>query len=200
MRTLLWPSLTLLALFSLLTGILYPLVVTVAAQIAFPHQAQGSLIHAQGKTVGSELIGQPFDNPKYFWGRPSATSPTPYNGMASSGSNLGPSNPALSEAIKTRIAALKTAQPASSQNSQNPIPVDLVTSSGSGLDPHLSPAAALFQVYRVAFVRGLSEKCVRQLVEQHIKNRTFGFLGEPRINVLQLNLALDNLSKSIPHE
>ena len=186
--TTLRPALVLLTGLTLLTGVAYPLVVTGVAQVAFPHKANGSLIVDAKGVRGSELIGQPFDDPKYFWSRLSATSPA-YNGGASSGSNLGPLNPALKEAVKTRVAALRSADP----GNQSPIPVDLVTASGSGLDPHLSPAAALYQVRRVASKRGLAEERVRQLVEEHVEDRELGILGEPKVNVLKLNLALDGL-------
>jgi K+-transporting ATPase ATPase C chain len=172
-----------------LTGLLYPLVVTGIAQLVFPHQANGSLIIQNGQTVGSTLIGQQFTDPKYFWGRLSATGPYPYNAAASSGSNLGPTNPALLDEVKARVAALKAADPTNAQ----PIPVDLVTSSGSGLDPDISVAAALYQLPRVARLRGLSESALRTLVDQYTHGRQLGFLGEPRVNVLQLNLALDAL-------
>ena len=181
------PAIVSLVLLTALTGIVYPVVVTGIAQALFPHQANGSLIAKGGKIVGSELIGQPFDDPKYFWSRPSATSPFPDNAGASSGSNLGPINPALKKAAQDRIDALRAADP----DTKTLIPVDLVTASGSGLDPDISPAAALYQVHRVAKARGLDEKAVRQLAEQHIQERQFGFLGEPRVNVLKLNLALD---------
>ena len=189
MRSQIRPALMALLIFTVLTGLLYPLVVTGIAQLVFPHQANGSLIVVNGKTVGSSLIGQQFTDPKYFWGRLSATGPYPYNAAASSGSNLGPTNPALLDEARARIAALKAADPANTQ----PIPVDLVTSSGSGLDPDISVAAALYQLPRIARLRGLSESTVRTLVDQYTQGRTLGFLGEPRVNVLQLNLALDGL-------
>jgi potassium-transporting ATPase KdpC subunit len=189
MRTQLRPALVSLVIFTLLTGIIYPLVITGIAQLVFPHQANGSLIMSGAQASGSELIGQPFDDPRYFWGRLSATSPFPYNAAASSGANLGPSNPALIAVVQQRIAALRTADP---QNTL-PIPVDLVTASASGLDPQISPAAALYQVHRVAVARGLSEEIVRELVVKYTKGRFLGFLGEPRVNVLLLNLALDGI-------
>lgn len=180
------PALVLLFLLTLLTGVAYPLLVTGFARAAFPRQANGGLIDAPSGPRGSKLIGQPFDDPKYFWGRPSATSPA-YNGGASSGSNLGPSNPALHEAVKARVAALRAADPGNTA----PVPVDLVTASGSGLDPHISPAAARYQAERVAKHRGLSVETVTKLVEQHTEERLLGVVGEPNVNVLLLNLALD---------
>ena len=189
MRSQIRPALMSLLIFTVLVGLLYPLVVTGIAQLVFPHQANGSLIVVNGKTVGSSLIGQQFTDPKYFWGRLSATGPYPYNAAASSGSNLGPTNPALLDEVKGRIAALKAADPSNTQ----PIPVDLVTSSGSGLDPDISVAAALYQLPRVARLRGLSQSAVRLLVDKYTQGRTLGFLGEPRVNVLQLNLALEAL-------
>ena len=183
------PALMCLILLTVLTGLIYPVVVTGIAQVVFPRQANGSLIMKDGKAVGSELIGQPFDDPKYFWGRPSATSPFGYNAGASGGSNQGPTNPALQKAVQDRIEALREADP----GNQAPIPVDLVTASGSGLDPHVSPAAALYQVHRVATARKMDEAQLRQLVDQHTQGRQFGFLGEPGVNVLKLNLALDSL-------
>jgi K+-transporting ATPase ATPase C chain len=180
------PAIVLLVLLTLLTGVAYPAVVTGLAQLLFPKQANGSLIQREGQTIGSQLIGQTYSDPGYFWGRPSATSPVAYNAAASSGSNLGPLNPALTAAVETRIAALKSSDP----DNRLPIPVDLVTASASGLDPHLSPAAAEYQVARVARQRGLSESAVRELVRKHTSGRQLGFLGEPRVNVLELNLAL----------
>ncbi len=181
------PAIVVLLLLTVLVGLVYPAIVTGTAQALMPQQANGSLITAGGKTVGSALIGQPFDAPKYFWGRLSATSPYPYNAAASSGSNLGPSNPALVDEVKARIDALHAADPGNAA----PIPVDRVTSSGSGLDPDISIAAALYQVHRVAQARGLDEAVVRQLVDQNTTRRVLGILGEPRVNVLKLNLALD---------
>lgn len=181
------PALRMLVILSVVTGIVYPLVVTGIAQVAFPHTANGSLIAAADKTAGSELIGQPFDDPKYFWSRPSATSPQPYNGMASAGSNQGARNPALADAVKDRIKSLRDADPGNS----SAVPIDLVTASGSGLDPDISLAAADYQVARVAKARGLPADQVRAVVALHLQRRTLGILGEPRVNVLKLNLALD---------
>jgi K+-transporting ATPase ATPase C chain len=189
MRAQLRPAIVSLAIFTLLTGLFYPLVVTGIAQLAFPYQANGSLIVRGGQILGSELIGQQFDDPRYFWGRLSATNPSPYNAASSSGSNLGPSNPTLYAEVQGRIAALKAADPRNTL----PIPVDLVTSSGSGLDPQISLAAALYQVHRVAAARGMSESAVWALVNQYTRGRFLGFLGEPRVNVLLLNLALDGI-------
>lgn len=186
MRPLIKTSLLILLTLTLITGVAYPLLVTGIAQLIFPQQANGSLLYEDGKLVGSELIGQPFDDPKYFWSRPSATGPFAYNAAASSGSNLGPTNEALMQAVAARVQALRQADP----NNTQPIPVDLVTASGSGLDPHISPTAAYYQVSRVAHARHLDENFVRQLVEKHIEGRQLGFLGEPRVNVLCLNLAL----------
>jgi K+-transporting ATPase ATPase C chain len=183
------PALVSLVALTLITGLLYPLVVTGVAQVLFPRQANGSLIINDGKPVGSSLIGQPFDTPNYFWGRPSATSPFPYNAAASSGSNLGPTNDALMKAVQARIDSLKTADP----DNPLPLPVDLVTASGSGLDPHISPLSAAYQVKRVARARGMEEDVVRQFVSQHTEGRQLGILGEPRVNVLALNLALDTV-------
>jgi K+-transporting ATPase ATPase C chain len=189
------PAIVSLLLFTLITGVVYPLVVTGIAQVAFPHQANGSLMVINGKTYGSELIGQQFDAPKYFWGRLSATGDFPYNAFnaetltGSSGSNYGPLNPALFKAAQARIAALKAADPSNTA----PIPVDLVTASGSGLDPQISVAAAMYQVPRVAAARGMSEAEVRSLVDEYTQGRQFGFLGEARVNILELNLALDGI-------
>lgn len=188
------PAATLFVLLTLLTGVAYPLVVTGVAQAGLARQANGSLILRDGLVVGSELIGQPFDAPGYFWGRPSATAPHPGNAAASTGSNLGPSNPALREAVEGRIAALREAA-AGTPGADVPVPIDLVTASGSGLDPHVSPAAALYQVPRVARARHLDEPVVRDLVNRHIEGRTFGILGEPRVNVVRLNLALDAMHR-----
>jgi K+-transporting ATPase ATPase C chain len=181
------PALVLLLLLTVLTGLAYPLLVTGIAQLIFPHQANGSLIVRDGQLLGSELIGQPFDDPRYFWSRPSVTAPFPYNAAASTGSNLGPSNPVLLEAVRARVAALRAADPGNTR----PIPVDLVTASASGLDPHIRLAAALYQVPRVARERGLSEDDVEALVRRFTAGRQLGLLGEPRVNVLDLNLALD---------
>jgi len=186
------PALVILGLMTLLTGVLYPAVITGIAQVVFPYQANGSLITKNGQVVGSELIGQQFDDPSYFWGRLSATSPTPYNAASSSGSNLGPTNPALITAVQARVDALHKADPGNSA----PIPVDLVTASGSGLDPDISPAAAEYQVARVARLRKLDEATVRNLVLQYTEGRQLGFLGEPRVNVLKLNMALDALAQA----
>jgi K+-transporting ATPase ATPase C chain len=180
-------SFRMLALLTLVTGVVYPLAVTGVAQLAFPAQARGSLITRDGAIVGSALVGQPFGDAKYFWSRPSATSPVPYNAGASSGSNQGPLNPALHDAVKARIEALRTADP----SAELAVPVDLVTASGSGLDPHISPAAAEYQVARVARARGAGVDELRALVAAHTEGRQLGFLGEPRVNVLELNLALD---------
>lgn len=181
------PAVMCLILFTLITGVVYPLVVTGIAQVIFPFQANGSLVVKDGKVVGSALIGQPFDEPKYFWGRPSATSPFGYNAAASSGSNLSPTNPDLVKAVQGRVEALRAADPGNTA----PVPVDLVTASGSGLDPHISPAAALYQVSRVARERKLAPDAVRALVDRNTEGRFWGLLGEPRVNVLALNLALD---------
>jgi potassium-transporting ATPase KdpC subunit len=187
MTSILRPAFILLMSLTVLTGIAYPLVVTGVAQVIFPAQARGSLITREGKVVGSGLIGQPFSDPKYFWSRPSATSPQPYNGLSSGGSNLGPLNPALIDAVKARIAALHAADP----TNQAPIPVDLVTASASGLDPDISLAAADYQADRVARARGLAPARVRALIASHARRSLLGVIGSPRVNVLELNLALD---------
>jgi K+-transporting ATPase ATPase C chain len=179
-------------LFTVLCGLAYPLVVTGIAQVLFPGKAGGSLIKENGKIVGSELIGQAFSTPKYFWGRLSATNPYPYNAGASSGSNMGPLNPALVAAVKKRIADLKEVDATNAE----PVPVDLVTASGSGLDPNISIAAAVYQLHRVAAARDLTIAQVQSLIDRYTEGREFGFLGEPRVNVLELNLALDRLKTS----
>ena len=181
------PAVMIFVVLTIVTGVLYPLLVTFIGQTAFPRQANGSLIEQGGKAVGSALIGQPFSDPKYFWGRPSATGPYPYNAAASSGSNQGPLNPALADAVKARIQALHDADPGNT----TPVPVDLVTASASGLDPQISPAAAEYQIKRVARVRSFEAQAVRDLVAKYTEGRQFGVLGEPRVNVLQLNRALD---------
>lgn len=185
------PAITSFLILTAVTGIAYPLAVTGIAQAFMPDQANGSLIVKDGKAVGSELIGQSFSDPKYFWGRPSATGPMPDNASASSGSNLGPTNPALIDAVKGRVQALHDADPGNTA----PVPVDLVTASGSGLDPQISPAAAAYQIGRVARLRGMQPAALQQLIAQYTEQRQFGMLGEPRVNVLQLNLALDALRR-----
>jgi K+-transporting ATPase ATPase C chain len=190
MKTIMRPAVVLLILFTLLTGVVYPLAVTGLAQVLLPTQANGSLIRQNGRIVGSALIGQSYDDPRYFWGRPSATASFPYNAAASSGSNLGPTNPALITTVQARIAALRVADP----GNDAPVPVDLVTASASGLDPHISPAAALYQAPRVARARNLSQEQMSALVARFTEGRQFGILGEPRVNVLKLNLALDGMS------
>ena len=190
MRPLLRPALVLFGLFTVLTGIAYPAAITAVAKLLFSAQSQGSLLRDGERVVGSSLIGQPFSGARYFWGRPSATAPFAYNAAASTGSNQGALNPALRDAVVARVAALRAADPGNAA----PVPVDLVTASGSGLDPHISPAAALYQVARVARVRGLDAAAVRELVERHTEARTLGVLGEPRVNVLLLNLDLDRMT------
>jgi len=182
------------AVFTLLVGLIYPGLVTLFGQILFPHQAGGSLIVVNGKTVGSELIGQPFDDVKYFWGRPSATSPQAYNAASSGGSNSGPTNPDFINTVKGRVDALRKAHP---DQADGPVPMDLVTASGSGLDPHISPAAAQYQASRVAKVRNLPLSKVEELIAQNTDSRWLGFMGDPGVNVLKLNLALDALGQGI---
>ena len=189
MRHLIRPALSSLFLLTLLTGVLYPLAITGLAQILLPEQANGSLIQQDGRLIGSALVGQPFNDPRYFWGRPSATSSFAYNAMASAGSNVGPSNPELAKVVRERIAALHAADP----DNRLPIPVDLVTASGSGLDPHISPAAALWKAHRVAKARNADETTIQTLVLAHVRQRDFGVLGEPVVSVLELNLALEVL-------
>jgi len=180
-------ALTVFLVMTVLTGLVYPLALTGIGRVLFAHQVSGSVRERDGKAVGSDLLGQPFSDARFFWSRPSATSPQPYNGAASSGSNLSPTNAAFVEAVKTRVAALRAADP----GNDAPVPIDLVTASGSGLDPHISPAAAEYQVARVARVRGLPIEQVRSLVAAHTRGRTVGVLGEPRVDVLALNLALE---------
>ncbi len=187
MNALVRPALVLLLILTVVTGLAYPLALTGVARLLFPNQAAGSLIVQNGHPVGSRLIGQAFSDPKYFWSRPSATTPQPYNGLGSTGSNLGPLNPALTDAVRSRIEALRAADP----TNRAPIPVDLVTASASGLDPDISVAAAEYQAPRIARLRGLKLEAVRALISAHTKGRWLGFLGEPRVNVLELNLALD---------
>jgi len=182
------PAIILFVLLSVLTGVIYPAVVTGLAHLLFPSQANGSLMTDRNdKLTGSRLIGQPFSSPGHFWGRPSATGPFPYNAGASSGSNLGPTNPALVDAVKARIQVLKAADP----DNKAPVPADLITASGSGLDPHISPAAAAYQVNRVAKARHINPEILRALIDANTESRQWSFLGEPRINVLTLNLELD---------
>jgi K+-transporting ATPase ATPase C chain len=183
-------SAVVLGMLTVLTGVIYPLAVTGISRILFPDEAGGSLILKNGRIVGSRLIGQPFSSPEYFWGRPSSAGASGYDAAASSGSNDGPLHPALPERVKGRLAALRAAEP----RDDRPVPADLVTSSGSGLDPHISIASALYQVPRVARSRGMDERQVRELVGAHTEGRQFGFLGEPRVNVLELNLALDSVA------
>jgi len=188
MTSLIRPALVLLLILTVITGLVYPLAVTGIAAVLFPRQAGGSLVYDKaGKPVGSTLIGQSFTDPRHFWGRPSATSPQPYNGLSSGGSNQGPLNPALTDAITMRIQALRAADP----DNRAPVPVDLVTASGSGLDPEISVAAANYQAERVARARKLDPKAVKALIREHARGRVLGWLGEPRVNVLELNLALD---------
>ncbi len=187
MTTIIRNSLMSLLLFTILIGIIYPVVVTGISQVVFAHQANGSIITKSGKAVGSSLLGQQFEDPKYFWGRLSATTPYPFNGGSSSGSNLGPNNPDLMKAVQARIQALRSADP----GNEAKIPVDLVTASGSGLDPHISPAAAEYQLHRVAKIRGIDQAKIRALIERHTQGRWIGLIGEPVVNFLELNLALD---------
>ena len=192
MKALIRPAVSLFVLLTVVTGVVYPLAVTGVAKAAFPHQAAGSLIVQDGKAVGSSLIGQNFADPKYFWGRPSATTPMANNGQGSGGSNLGPLNPALTDAIKGRVDALRAADP----DNKAPVPVDLVTTSASGLDPEISVAAAHYQAGRVARLRGLSPAVIDDIIARHTQERLFGLLGEPRVNVLDMNLELQHTKAS----
>ena len=192
MKAMIRPAVSLFVALTVVTGVVYPLVVTAVAKAAFPSQAGGSLIVENGRTVGSSLIGQNFTDPKLFWGRPSATSPMAYNGQGSGGSNLGPLNPALTDAVKGRVDALRAADPGNT----SPVPVDLVTASASGLDPEISVAAAEYQVARIARLRGLSRQVVEDIVARHVQGRTLGILGEPRVNVLDMNLELQRAHAS----
>ncbi|MDR3427402.1 potassium-transporting ATPase subunit KdpC [Silvimonas sp.] len=193
MSTIIRPAITLFVVLTAITGLAYPLVVTGAAKAIFPDQAAGSLIEKNGKVVGSSLIGQSFSGPTYFWSRPSATGPQPNNGLASGGSNLGPTNPALKDAVKARIDTVRAAHP----DQTGPVPTDLVTASASGLDPHISPAAAAYQIHRVAKARGLTDDTLRQLVNANTTRPQWGLFGEPVVNVLQLNLALDDAAGKV---
>jgi potassium-transporting ATPase KdpC subunit len=192
MNSIIRPAIVLFLVMTVLTGIVYPFAVTGLAQLFFHDQAEGSVLMADGHAVGSRIIGQSFSAPKYFWSRPSATAPQPYNAIASGGSNLGPLNPALTDAVKSRIDALKAADP----TNPLPIPVDLVTASASGLDPDISIAAARYQAARIARIRGIETEAVRSLIDAHARGRLFGLIGEPRVNVLELNLALDAHGKT----
>ena len=192
MKSMIRPAVSLFVVLTVVTGVVYPLAVTGVAKAAFPHQAAGSLIVQDGKTVGSSLIGQNFTDPKYFWGRPSATTPMADNGQGSGGSNLGPLNPALTDGIKGRVDALRAADP----GNKAPVPVDLVTASASGLDPEISVAAALYQAPRIARLRGVAPEVVQGLIARHTEGRLFGLLGEPRVNVLEMNLELQHSSAS----
>jgi K+-transporting ATPase ATPase C chain len=192
MQSMIRPAVSLFVVLTVVTGVVYPLAVTGVAKAAFPHQAAGSLIVKDGKTVGSSLIGQNFTDPKYFWGRPSATTPMANNGQGSGGSNLGPLNPALTDGIKGRVDALRAADPGNTA----PVPVDLVTTSASGLDPEISVAAALYQAPRIARVRGIAPEVVQGVIARHTEGRLFGLLGEPRVNVLEMNLELQYSSAS----
>jgi K+-transporting ATPase ATPase C chain len=192
MKSMIRPAVSLFVVLTVVTGVVYPLAVMGVAQAAFPHQAAGSLIVKDGKTVGSSLIGQNFTDPKYFWGRPSATTPMADNGQGSGGSNLGPLNPALTDGIKGRVDALRAADPGNTA----PVPVDLVTTSASGLDPEISVAAALYQAPRIARVRGIAPEVVQGVIARHTEGRLFGLLGEPRVNVLEMNLELQYSSAS----
>ncbi|MBL8680321.1 MAG: potassium-transporting ATPase subunit KdpC [Myxococcales bacterium] len=195
MKGLVRPAFVLLALFTALTGVAYPLAVTGASKLLFSSRAEGSVLSSRGRVVGSSLVGQSFDDPRYFWSRPSATSPVAYNASSSSGSNLGPSNPSLRDAVRARVAALQAADP----TQRSSVPVDLVTASASGLDPHISVAAARYQASRVALARGLSIERVTALIAAHTEQPTLGILGEPRVHVLSLNLALDGLGAAVSH-